>query len=246
MIIGSTAARFHGLMDREPLDLDSFYKEGEEKLSGDSHSLPVEIYEAIDTVDGYISKDHLYTLKCSHLQWDVKWEKTKRDILYYKHKGCKIDLSLYKVLVEYWKGVHGDKSFLNLKKGKEDFFNDHVNYLYDHDYLHEVVADGFGREPLYNKCLKEGESVLTCPVKFNKMSFEEQIGMFREEIAVIAFERWVVFGKISWMKAHSMSVKKTITNLTKGWASDFLVMHLEEFVKPDYKYYQNLMKLKEK
>lgn len=243
MIIGSSAAYYHGLTKESPRDLDRFYIEGEEELSGDSHSLPKSIYNAIHSNSGFITKDALYTLKCSHLQWDIKWDKTKRDILNYKHQGCKLDENLYKILVRYWEGVHGDKSFLSLKKPKEMFFEDFVEYKYDHDYLHEVVAEGFGRKPLYNKCLKDGEQVLTDASKFDSMSFEEQVAMFREEIAVIAFERWIVYGKMSWFKAHSMSLKKTITNLTKGWASNFIVMNLEHFIKPDYNYYKNLINM---
>ena len=243
MIIGSSAAYYHGLTSTHPMDFDRFYVEGGDVLSGDSHSLPESIYNSINTIEGFITKDHLYTLKCSHLQWDIKWQKTKTDVLSYKYQGCQLDEKLYNSLVEYWKGLHGDKSFLSLKKSKDGFFEDFVEYVYDHDYLHEVVAGGFNREPLYNKCLKDGEEVLTDALKFNNMSFEEQVAMFREEIAVIAFERWIVHGDVGWFKAHSMSLKKTVTNLTKGWASDFIVKNLEHFVKPNYKYYENLINM---
>jgi len=61
--------------------------------------------------------------------------------------------------------------------------------------------------------------------------------MFREEIAVIAIERWLTNdvwkGKVPVTKAHNMSVKKTILHLTKNWATDFLVTNLVEFVMPE-------------
>lgn len=251
LIVGSSAAYYHGLVDTPPKDLDTFYDSFEEacQVSGeDCHVIPKGIYSLLraNSKEGFIHPDDLYTLKCSHLQWDIKWEKTKRDVLAYKHKGCQLNETLYKMLVNHWYDVHGDKSFLSLAKDKERFFQDNVKYIYDHDYLHEVCAEGLGLlEPTYKKCLKDNEDVLIDNSKFVKLSFEDQVGMFRQEIAVIAFERWIVFDKISWYKAHSMSLKKTITNLTKNSSSDFLVKNLEMFVKPDYTYYSNLLKLLE-
>lgn len=248
VVIGSCAAYYHGLTKHPPKDIDKFYYEEPLNVSGeDYHVIPKELFDMFETVEGFISKNHLYTLKCSHLQWDIKWEKIKSDILSYKHQGCILNENLYKVLVNYWKTVHGDKSFLSLNKDKQAFFQDNVKYVYDHDYLHEVCAKGLGlEEPTYKKCLKDGEQVLIDSSKFDSLTLDEQVSMFRQEIAVVAFERWVVFDKVSWFKAHMLSVKKTITNLTKGSSSDFLVKHLDLFVKPDYTYYSELMKLKEK
>lgn len=251
LIIGSCAAYYHGLTDSFPKDIDTFYKESNFKsnIKGeDGHIIPDKIYDLLESnsTEGFISPNDLYTLKCSHLQWDIKWDKTKRDILFYKAQGCRLNENLYNMLVSHWKDVHGDKSFLSLSKDRNEFFQDNVKYIYDHDYLHEVCAEGLGlTEPTYKKCLKDGEDVLIDNSKFDKLSFEDQVSMFRQEIAVIAFERWIVFGKIGWFKAHMISVKKTITNLTKNSSSDFLVKNLEMFVKPDYTYYSNLLKLLE-
>lgn len=249
LITGSSSAYYHNLVDSFPKDLDTFYKEAVETSGEDSHIVPEEIYDILysNSTEGFISADDLYTLKCSHLQWDIKWEKTKRDVLLYKSKGCEINEELYKLLVKHWYKEHGDKSFLNLSKDKESFFQDNVKYIYDHDHLHEVCARGLGlSEPTYKRCLKDGEEVLIDNGKFDSLTLDEKVSMFRQEIAVIAFERWVVFGKVSWFEAHMKCVKKTITNLTKGSSSDFLVKHLELFVKPDYSYYSELMKLKER
>lgn len=248
LIIGSTAAYYHNLVDSFPKDLDTFYKDVSDASGEDSHIIPTGIYDELykNSSEGFISADDLYTLKCSHLQWDIKWEKTKRDVLTYKYKGCQLNDKLYKMLVKHWYEEHGDKSFLSLNKDKDKFFQDNVKYIYDHDYLHEVCAKGLGLpEPTYKSCLKDGEDVLIDNKKFDRLPLQDQVSMFRQEIAVIAFERWVVFGKISWLKAHMLSVKKTITNLTKGASSDFLVKHIDLFVKPDYTYYSELLKLKE-
>ena len=81
------------------------------------------------------------------------------------------------------------------------------------------------------------------------MPFEDQIRMFREEIAVISMERWLINpywkGKISWYKAHMLSLEKTVTTLTKGWASYFIVENIEHFVRPEYGYVKHLMEVLE-
>lgn len=238
LIVGSSALNYFGMARREPNDLDILYTGEEPEGKVDSHKVPVGILKSIPHKDGYATPDAVYTLKLSHFPWDIHWEKTKQDILWLKAKGCKIDLDLYHKLKSYWETEHGDKSFLSLDKKKDEFFNDFVDYKYDHDSLHLIVSSP--SKPLYEKALVEGKEVLVDKDKFFKLPFEEQIGMFREEISVIAFERWYVTGKYSWLQSHIKSLKKTITNLTKGWATDFITHNLEHFLKPDYTHFYKL------
>ncbi len=53
----------------------------------------------------------------------------------------------------------------------------------------------------------------------------DQLNLFLEEIRVIMIERFMIPN--NWnelkVKAYKQALKKTITNLTKGWASLFLV-----------------------
>lgn len=243
IIVGSTAAAYRGIARKGVSDLDIWVSEKEDDLQGDIHVLPEEILSSIPCEGVYPTANALYTIKCSHLAWDIHWDKTKADILYMKGKGCTLIPELYYTLKEHWTVEKGNKDFLSLGKKKEDFFDDHVTYVYDHDYLHTLVA----REgvPMYLSCLKEGHTVLTDREKFCGMSHADQVRMFREEITVIACERWLTnpfwYGKVSWYKAYQLSLKKVITSLTKNWACDFLIHHLEEFVTPDYSYFENLL-----
>ena len=43
---------------------------------------------------------------------------------------------------------------------------------------------------------------------------------------------------VGWYKAYILSLKKTITSLTKNWATSFIVLNLECFIKPDYTYFE--------
>lgn len=243
-VVGSDALsqnRFN-LKWREPKDKDIWTSSEEvvqfmKDLKGvDIKLIPQHIINLMKFDGIYATPNTIYTIKCSHLGWNnPAWNKHKADILSLKHQGCVLDKPLYKALVEFWKEELGDKSFLSLKQDKEDFFTDSVTYVYDHDWLHEQVA--YPNPPVYTNCLKEGEDVLIDKQRFYGMSFEQQVKMFREEITVIAIERYLVnplAKNFSWVQAYNLSLKKTITQLTKNWATDFIVLNLEHFVKPDY------------
>lgn len=241
VIIGSTAMHYWGINTRTPRDLDTMstdYVEGE-----DTTILPKTILDAIPRCGEYATIDALYTIKCSHLGWDIKWEKHKRDALYLRSIGAEIIHDLYHLLVDFWRVEHGNKDYLSLYQKKSDFFNDHVTYVYDHDYLHELVA--YPNKPTYTLCLVEGESVAIDRDKFLNLSLDVQRRLFMEEITVISVERWLVnpgcIGKYSIGRAHSLSVHKTITSLTKNWATDFLIENLEFFIRPDLTYYNHIL-----
>lgn len=239
IIVGSQALKHFGLNRSEPKDMDAWgvcpYVTGL-----DYHQVSQELLDLLPNEDGCATPDAIYTIKCSHLAWDIKWEKTKNDILWLQAKGCTLLPKLYTALKKHWEKEHGDKSFLSLKKEKDYFFGDFVKYNYDHDYLHELVA--WPNQPMYNCCLKEGEQVLIDKKKFDSMSFDNQVRMFREEITVIAIERWLVHNKrMTWFEAYGLSLKKTITNLTKNWACDFIIQHLKHFTKPEYSYFSHAL-----
>jgi hypothetical protein len=247
IIIGSTALKHFGLNRQEPKDLDIFISIGdkipEEKC--DYHIISKDLYAMFKYVESnglhYVIPDHIYTLKCSHFAWNQHWEKTLQDILWLNHKGCKIVPELYTKLKQFWETVHGSKDFLCLDKTKKDFFTDGVKYKYDHDWLHELVA--YPNPPVYTKCLRPGADVMISKKSFDKLTNDDKIRMFREEITVIAIERWLVQdgNKLSWLRAYQYALKKTITNLTKNWANDFLIMNLKEFCKPDYQYFKHAL-----
>ncbi len=250
IIVGSTALEVWGLNRSTPKDVDRwFYEEADRSRAGkeDDYVMPSRIFYLVPVRMGFATPNAIYTIKCSHLAWDIKWEKTKNDILWLTHKGCELIPELYHALKDHWQSVHGDKSFLSLKKDKDEFFDDHVAHIYNHDWLHEVVASP--NKPMYESCLQEGEQVLVDKDKFDAMPFANRVRMFREEISVIALERWVLNnhwkGKVGWYEAYGLALKKTITNLTKNWANDFIVQNLAHFNTPDWGYFKNAMRIEE-
>jgi len=243
VVVGSKALN-HFFPNVKWSDIDVWTDEPFDKKKGyDICAIPTSILHLIPTDNGYATLDALYTIKCSHLGYsNPKWNKHKLDVLSLYWSGAKIVEPLYEALLDFWKTELHNKSFLSLNKSKDEFFTDNVNYLFDHDYLHELVAHP--NAPIYTKLLKENCDVMLDKQKFDMLEFEYKVRLFREEIAVIAVERWLLHKpSLGWFKAHSLSLEKTITTLTKGWATDFIVRNLEHFVKPDFSYYKHILEV---
>lgn len=247
-IIGSRAMQRIGVLpDDYPVkDFDILVPESfgwQSNSDRDVVSLPDDLYALLDDYlweDQVLCLDAQYTLRLSHMAWDIKWEKHKRYALMLYRAGASVIPELYGKLKTHWESVNGSKDFLSLKQDKKEFFNDHVDYIYDHDYLHELVA--YPREPMYRRCLKGGEQVLIDKGKFDRLPFQQQLQMFREEITVICAERWMIPKGYSFNQAWNWALKKTVTSLTKGWAADFIIHNLWHFERPRKGDFEHLMK----
>ena len=241
IIVGSKAINHHIPTFRSGNDCDVISTEKQE--GADCIILPQSIIDVFPHEHRCATLDAVYTLKMSHLSWDIKWQKHKQDALFLRKYGCKLIHPLYEMLVDYWTKEYGNKEGLSLYKKKTDFFNDYVPYVYDHDYLHELVA--FPHSPVYSECLKDGEDVAIDKEKFLALPLEKQLKMFKEEVSVIAAERWLInprtCGKYNWMEAYHLALHKTVTALTKGWASLFMIEHLDYYNVPEYSYFEHLL-----
>lgn len=244
IVVGSTAAMFRlpEFKRKGHVDHDVWSDNIDELPTGKGYdggvfsSEIMDAFEPASKTDGYASLNDLYTIKLSHLQFDIFWHKHLNDLLVFKLKyGAKKNERLYELLKEHWKEFHGNKEFLNLYRTKDEFFDDYVQKPYDHDYLHELVA--YPNKPVYTLCLKDGQDVAIDKTKFDMLSFDQKVRMFREEIAVIANERYMInpdcAGKFRYITAWSKSLHKTVTALTKNWASEFLCENIELFLKPN-------------
>lgn len=238
ILVGSKAAKIHIPTFCEGNDVD--YWSLEKLWNCDSSIIPKEIvplFEHDSLVNRCATLNDLLTIKLSHLPYDILWKKHLNDYLMFKKHGAQINQALYVALQQHWENVHGNKSFLSLYRTKDNFFDDYVEKEQEHDYLHELVAHP--NKPMYIQCLQDGQEVMIDWDKFLAMPFEQQVKMFREEINVIAAERWLIptkdSGKITFREAYSKSLHKTVTALTKGRASRFLCENIEEFIRPNRK-----------
>lgn len=196
----------------------------------------------------YATLDELYTLKASHQGWELKngsWNKHAYDLIMLKREGAKILDPLYSNLYNVWEGLHG-KKVMNLDQDKSEFFDDAVRRTYDHDSLHDSVA--YGERPVYTRILRDGASVDVDPKKLWALPHAELVQLFQEEIAVTALERIMVPRdyKGSPAAAWLWATRRTVTSLTKGKSSRFLIDNLETFLTPDPNYVQRHLDKKDR
>jgi hypothetical protein len=240
LIIGSHALVHNGLKLREPKDFDVFSPTDDyitPLLSGKGDRFWHESFQGWipEGTFRYATLDELYTIKASHQGWDLKngsWNKHAYDLIMLKRAGAKILDPLYSNLYKVWEGLHG-KKVMNLDQDKSEFFDDAVRRTYDHDSLHDSVA--YGDRPVYTRILRDGASVDIDPKKLWALTFREQVDLFREEICVTALERIVIPRNYvcSPGVAYLWALKRTVTSLTKGKSSRFIIDNLEVFMKPD-------------
>lgn len=221
IIIGSSAIK-HWFPDfpREPKDLDIILNQDEKILKETSTRIEIlknPIFENHSYPNNIMDADDLLTLKASHLCWDIKWEKHMFDCQFLLKKGCKIKYDLWKKLYYFWNEYHSKNKRSKLDQSKKDFFDNAINYdEYEHDYIHTLLNP----TPVYTLVLKDGCEVELDENKFYKLNYNQKINFVREEVMVMAFER---FKKIDYRKAYSLMLKKFIINHAPIWTISFII-----------------------
>jgi hypothetical protein len=173
----------------------------------------------------HVDPDFLYTIKVSHAAWDIHWDKTMHDILFFQKKGCKLDKELYGMLVKEWEQIHGKKR-VNLNKPNDYFFDDAVKRKYDHDSLHNLFA--FYDEPLHNKIRPDLSKAMVSEEMFQSLSSEDQLKCALEEIYVVATERYLE--KYPLKIAKIKATKNLVTSMTKGFFNLYLIQNFDKIL----------------
>lgn len=201
---------------------------------------------ALYSKDNYILPDVLYTLKISHMFWDnPKWDTHFQDIMFMKDKNCKLDIDLFYKLFEYWEIFHGKRKSSNLNMNSEQFFNNALKNKieYEHDLLHTLLVN----PPTYTKILMDGEEVLVSYDKFKLLSESEKISLVKEEVMVMAWERYYLW---PYRKAYYVMLKKFIMNHAPLWESLFILDNLKKIYNPGFNFIDhinnNLIKIPKK
>lgn len=227
MIIGSTAVKHWHPDFRVPSDLDIISTE--KKMSREVQHYWIPEFEMLLKANKdkeYLDADLVLTLKASHANWAIHWEKTMFDILFLKKKGHKINRPIYEALVKGWRKIHGKESASLKGRTADQFFDDAVKRKYNHDDLHRWVA--YYDKPLYESIQPDPTTVECAEVLFKKLSYEDQIKMAKEEIFVTALERFII-PKLPYSqgRAYNASLKKFVTTMSKNWMSLFLIENFD-------------------
>lgn len=250
LVIGSSALWALGFEWRIPQDWDVFSANYKSDSGYVADAFWDESFQQWipEGTNRYATLDELYTIKASHQGWELKngsWNKHAYDLIMLKREGAKILDPLYNNLYKVWEELHG-KKVMNLDQDKSEFFADAVRRKYDHDSLHNSVA--YGERPIYEECLRDGATVDIDPRKMWSLPQGKLIQLFQEEIAVTALERIMVPRDYTGSPAAAWlwSVRRTVTSLTKGKSSRFLIDNLETFMTPDPDYVRRHLSNKEK
>lgn len=225
VLVGSKAAKLWFDDYREPKDTDwlcdEIVKSSKEEEFHYHQGNPGTIWLIENYHRGVPNPDVLYTLKFSHCFWNIHWQKTMFDIEFFQSKNAQLIPELFELLYTGWENIHGPKR-VNLNQTGEDFFNEYVEREYLHDDLHKAIS--YYDEPLYTKINKSNSEVSVSEELFNKLSFDDKIKVCREEIYVIALERYLIpkAFAISKKTAYMGACKLVLTRLTKGWFPKFI------------------------
>lgn len=225
LIFGSTALKYwFPNYNRKISDLDII---GEGKSSSGIEYHYSQAFEYIlqnNLNDTYVDPNFLYTIKVSHISWNINFDKHMKDIIFLKNAGCNLDLVLYNLLYKDWEIIHGKKN-IKLDGSPEEFFNSNITRKMNHDELHELVK--FYSEPLHNKIRKDKNNVKVSKELWDSLSLEDKLKCAQEEIFVFALER---FSEYPPNHAIIKATKHLITNSTKGFFNLFLIDNFEKLI----------------
>lgn len=231
LLVGSSAIKHHFPdFNREPKDKDFFV---DYKLQSTK-----EIEYLYNPILGHrtgIAKPNLiYNIKISHcLGWDINWEKHMWDIQFLKEKGCKENKGFILKHYKLWNELHGENKRSQLDMSSVDFFNNAVKCPYPHDWLHTLIK----KEPTYTKILKENAEVDVSEEKFYSLSEQEKEDLVREEVYVMAFER---FSKLDYRKAYNIMLKKFIISHAPIWEAIWIIQNHKMLSKVPFNYFNHL------
>lgn len=220
MLIGSKAIK-HWFPDfnREPKDTDYAVSGVTRSESGVEY-----LHNPFLSGWGIADPDTLYTLKISHcVGWNIKWDKHVFDIQFLKSKGCKLNWKLFHKLYGFWNTVHEKNKRSDLDMTGKEFFDNAIQT--PHDYYHTILNP----VPSYTKILADGAEVAVSEKKFDILSHNERCNIVREEIMVMAYERYKDKG---YRLAYSVMLKKFIRNHAPLWEAVFILENYIELHKP--------------
>lgn len=182
----------------------------------------------------YLNLAGLAIIKRSHLWRDIDFDK---HITHY-HRFINFPRSLWtqRMNTLYQQRLSLTKATFpqrqpNLMQSKEDFFDDAVKKVYEHDYLHELVA--FYKDPLYTRLLRSPALAWCEEDKWKRLTELEKDQCVAEETMVIAIERfllpgnWQMPSKLAYMK----SLRKVCTALCSGWFRDHAIDNYPSVVR---------------
>lgn len=181
------------------------------------------------------SLDVLYTIKMSHrfLKNSPHFLKTKQDIKTMRELGASIPEKYREWLLKREKTTY-KYPHPKLNQTKSDFFDttQGVKYVYDHDSIHQSVAQL--DKPAYTFFKDDEKEVFCSKKKFFNLPIEIRLYSVLEECYVLALERsQIPFNGtgISPRKSFLIALEKVCTSISSGWWREFAYNYYDEVLK---------------
>lgn len=196
--------------------------------------------QTFDTPFGKVPNlDMLFTIKASHkyLKNSPHFWKTVVDYHTMKHFGAKVRPEYQEFLKLREKETYTYKH-PNLNQTKEGFFSDdNIQYVWDHDTIHESVARG--ERPAYTYYMKDGSQVQCDKSKFFALPEQVRMNGVVEEAAVLAIERSLVPhpGVKTPDDAWKFALMKVCSSITSGWFRAYGYENIPQILKQNPKGY---------
>ena len=168
--------------------------------------------------------DVLYAIKMSHrfLRNSPHFLKTHRDIMHMRKLGANMDDPvLYEIFKLREKETYNYKHPV-LDQAKASFFSgDGVNYIYDHDTIHEAIM--IDDKPAYMNYIVDGADVMTSKEKFFAQPDRIKLLGVYEETCVLALERSQIPNNFELDPRSSFvtALIKVCTSITSGWFREY-------------------------
>ena len=160
----------------------------------------------------------VYLMKLSHRfkKDSPHFNKTRKDILWLKSRTD--GYSFPEILRRREAETYTNK-LPNLNQGKSNFFDKSVNYVYDHDTIHEAVKHL--DRPAYTYYIREGSEVFCSKDKFFELPQIVRLYGVLEESYVLALERAIIPHGTDPLRAFTIALEKVCTSVTSGWFREF-------------------------
>ena len=213
-------------------DKDGWNTEVEIAWKGSSGDVLLQIEGVVEGKEAFASKEALLALKMSHryLRNSPHFLKTMRDIQSMRAAGVKMTAELENLWLPQREAETYVYNHPKLNVDKQTFFDDSVEYVYDHDTIHLTQALIWENSslhcwptPAYTYYMQDGAQVMTDREKF--FSVDEQIRLYGvyEESCVLALERsQIPFNfEPDARRSFEMALMKVCTSITSGWFREF-------------------------
>lgn len=177
----------------------------------------------------YATALDLFEIKNSHIFRPRNFEKHIADYHWLKEyiKDSGFNNPTGKYLEKDQEIINGGKlKTPSLMKSKDDFFDDKVVKVFEHDDIHRIMAHK--ELPMYT-FMQENTEVFCSKKLWDKFTHEDKIKTVLEEAYVIALERKIIphifLGEKHWtdLESFKWALMRICTTLCKGWFRQFAV-----------------------